>query len=421
VGRLESLLDLRPGAIEIDQDQGRKRLVWLRISPRDPHKQALAYPGPPQHASITRPVTLGRYLDGGPVQTPLPGPHALIAGASGSGKSGVLNVIIAELAACPDVVLWGCDLKHGLELGPWEGVFDRLATTPEAAAELLEALVRVQQARGQDMARRKIRTWPTSPAEPALVGVVDEHKALAASQRAITAIETLTAQGRAMAVGLIDATQYPTVAALGSSLIAPQMAVKVCLRVNTPGEANVVLGPGSASAGWKAHEIPKGKPGTLYLDAPGADSPRLARAYHLTDQMVARLARAYAGRRPALDEVSQQAASPAGSPGHNPPPSPPDGPVGSPPAGPPPGPGDDRHDGPVGTAGRRDPLAALLDALAEAGERGARADDLAAQIGMSRAWVFNRLGELKRGGQVAQSWPAGHWKLTNPEGGLPTR
>ena len=453
VGRLESLLDLRPGAIEIDQDQARKRLVWLRISPRDPHKQALAYPGPPRDATVTRPVTIGRYLDGGPTSTPLLGLHALIAGTTGSGKSSVLNVVVAELAACPDVVLWGCDLKHGLELGPWEPVVGRIATTPEAAADLLEAAVRVQEGRGQEMARRKIRTWPTGPTMPALVVLIDEHKPLAGSKRAIEAIETLTSQGRAMAVSLIDTTQYPTVPALGSSLIAPQCAVKVCLRVNTPGEVNVILGPGSASAGWKAHEIPKGKPGTLYLDAPGADSPRLARAYHVTDTMVQRMARAYTSRRPTLDLVSERAVSPPAGPGHSPPdrlpvnpilrptdspppaqwasptPRPPGSPLGkpagSPPAGPPAsplaGPGGNGHDGPVGKAGEGDPVAALLAALEAAGERGTTVAELAVVTGMRKTWVYDRLGDLATAGRVVRG-PHSRWYWHAPEeGGLQTR
>jgi hypothetical protein len=49
----------------------------------------------------------------------------------GSGKSGILNVIIAALAACEDVVIWGIDLKGGTELRPWTPSLGRLATTPE--------------------------------------------------------------------------------------------------------------------------------------------------------------------------------------------------------------------------------------------------------------------------------------------------
>ena len=37
----------------------------------------------------------------------------------GSGKSGILNIIIANLAGCRDVELWGIDMKGGMELQPW--------------------------------------------------------------------------------------------------------------------------------------------------------------------------------------------------------------------------------------------------------------------------------------------------------------
>ena len=57
--------------------------------------------------------------------------HGLLGGVAGAGKSGVLNVILAELVACPDVVLWGVDLKGGMELRPWAACLDRLATTPD--------------------------------------------------------------------------------------------------------------------------------------------------------------------------------------------------------------------------------------------------------------------------------------------------
>ena len=442
ITRLESLLDLRRGAIEVEQGERSARDILLRIQPRDPHASALTWPGPPRDATITEPVVIGRYADGGPCQAPLLGTHALIAGATGSGKSGVLNVVVGFLAACPDVVLWGCDLKFGLELGPWRPVFasGRVATTAEQAAELLEAAVRVIGARGEDLARQGLREWPTSPESPALVVVIDEHKALSGSKRAIAAVETITAQGRAMAVTVVDSTQYPTVPALGSSLIAPQCAVKVCLRVNTPGEANVVLGPGSASAGWKAHQIPKGKPGTLYLDAPGADSPRLARAWHVTDQMVASVARVDAARRPALDSFSERAAAGPpestahgtaddtamarpvgtgdgtgdGTPWHS---------ADSPPDSPPTPAAIARSSGSgESTAGAaaRDPLEALLEALAEAGERGAKVPELAEATGMRGTWVYDRLGELVAAGKVVRG-PHSRWFWRPEEGGLQAR
>jgi S-DNA-T family DNA segregation ATPase FtsK/SpoIIIE len=39
--------------------------------------------------------------------------HAIVGGATGSGKSDGLNELLANLAACGDVVIWAIDLKPG--------------------------------------------------------------------------------------------------------------------------------------------------------------------------------------------------------------------------------------------------------------------------------------------------------------------
>ena len=40
------------------------------------------------------------------------------------------RMLLANLAACRDVVIWAIDLKRGVELRPWAPCPDRLATTP---------------------------------------------------------------------------------------------------------------------------------------------------------------------------------------------------------------------------------------------------------------------------------------------------
>ena len=59
---------------------------------------------------------------------------------------------MANLTACQDVIIWGIDLKKGMELGPWQECLDRLATTPEQAAALLRDAVAILQARAAYLA-----------------------------------------------------------------------------------------------------------------------------------------------------------------------------------------------------------------------------------------------------------------------------
>jgi len=58
-------------------------------------------------------------------------------------------------------------------------------------------------------------------------------------------------------------------------------------------------------AGWDAHNL--NAPGKFLVSAPGHDRPKRARAYLLTDEVVAYTAAHYSGIRPMLDEESRRA------------------------------------------------------------------------------------------------------------------
>ncbi|MGH3921808.1 MAG: hypothetical protein ACRDTT_02850, partial [Pseudonocardiaceae bacterium] len=125
---LESGLGTRPGAVRVELDPHRADHALIRVLDADPHARAIPYPTDqhnPSAASITRPVPLGLFEDARPATLTLTHRHGLLGGVAGAGKSGVLNVILATLAACSDVVLWGIDLKGGMELGPWASCLNR--------------------------------------------------------------------------------------------------------------------------------------------------------------------------------------------------------------------------------------------------------------------------------------------------------
>ncbi|TQS46176.1 FtsK/SpoIIIE domain-containing protein [Cryptosporangium phraense] len=264
---LESGLGTRPGALRIEADPHRADHVLLRVLNRDPHAEPLPWPGGTAR-SINEPAELGIYEDAGPVRVSLLRRHGLIGGVAGSGKSGVLNVVLAILTGCRDVVLWGIDLKGGMELQPWGRCLDRLATTPGDAAELLADAVRVLDARAADLARRGARVWEPSHDRPALVIVVDEYAEL--DDEALRYADSLARRGRAPAVTLLAATQRPTQDAMGNGAVRSQMDVRICLRVCERRDVDLVLGQGMLAAGWNAHT----------LDAAGA-IPRRAPAIRL--------------------------------------------------------------------------------------------------------------------------------------------
>jgi len=277
----------------------------IRVLNMDPHAGSIPWPGP-SVSSIIQPIDLGPFEDASPCRVQFARLHGIFGGTTGSGKSGGLNVLMGNLVACRDVVIWGIDLKRGMELGPWESCIDRLATTPEEAISLLQDAVAVLEARAALLAAAGRRGWPISAAMPALVILIDEYAELAEkAPGAMSDTDSIARLGRAVAVTLIAATQRPTQKAMGAGAVRSQMDLRICFRVREPRDVDLILGQGMLRAGWDAHNL--NAPGKFLVSAPGRDQPKRARAYLVTDEVVAYTAAHHAGIRPVLDEESRRA------------------------------------------------------------------------------------------------------------------
>jgi FtsK/SpoIIIE family len=284
----------------------------IRVLDVDPHADAIPWPGP-SVTSVTQPVDLGPFEDATECRVGFARLHGIFGGTTGSGKSGGINVLMGNLVACRDVVIWAIDLKKGMELGPWEPCIDRLATTPEEAITLLRDAVAILEARAALLATAGKRTWEISPTWPALIVIIDEYAELAdEAPDTMSDTDSIARLGRAVAVTLIAATQRPTQKAMGQGAVRSQMDLRICFRVREQRDVDLVLGQGMLRAGWDAHTL--NAPGKFLVSAPGHDRPKRARAYLLTDQVVVETAAHYASYRPPLDDVSRQAIDPTSRP-----------------------------------------------------------------------------------------------------------
>lgn len=279
----------------------------LRVTLVDPLASGCVYPGPSAD-TIKTPLVLGRYEDGGSVELDIRQSHTMAGGMTGSGKSGALNVIMAELAGRRDVLIWGLDIRKrgAVELKPWLRVMDRLAKTPEEAEELLEALVRIHAARSEWMAEREIRDWPISPEFPLLVVVIDELKGVMRLPACCNAVDELIEVGRQQGIILVMATQRPTAENLGGGLDARgNCAIRIALQTEKEGDSRLILGDDLVREGWKAHALPP--QGYAYLKIPGPCEPRRLRFFHMDDAAVRETGEGCAALRPKLDAVSAAA------------------------------------------------------------------------------------------------------------------
>jgi S-DNA-T family DNA segregation ATPase FtsK/SpoIIIE len=402
IAAIESALGTFRGALRVYPTRDDKaNRCELRVLDTDPHAEAISWPGPSAR-SITQPVDLGPFEDAEPCRVLFLRRHALLAGTTGSGKSGGLNALIATLAACDDVVIWAIDLKKGMELKPWAPCIGRLATTPEEAAALLADAVAILQARAAWLAATGRRVWEPSPDLPALVIIVDEYAELAdEAPDAMADTDSIARLGRAVAVTLIAATQRPTQKAMGQGAVRSQMDTRICFRVRERRDVDLILGQGMLAAGWNAHTLDA--PGKFLISAPEHTTPCRARTYLVTDDDVARTVAWFAASRPGLDDISLGAILPGTAP--------------QPSAWDMPG---DAQDDPGEPEAIPDsyqattPQDALWFALCMAPDEGADIAELLRASGMSRPTLYRHLAQHAQVGHAIQV-SRGRWRAVTTE------
>ena len=381
---IESSLGTRPGAVRVEPDTAHAGRFVMRVLAADPHAGAIPWRGPASH-SVADPIELGVFEDATPVKVPMLRRHVLIGGTTDSGKSGVLNIILGNLAACPDVVLWGIDLKGGMELRPWAPCLARLATSPAEAATLLHDAVKALEARAHAMGDAATRVWQPTPDSPALVIVIDEYAELVdTAPEAVEHAESIARRGRAVAVTLLAANQRPTQKSMGGGALRSQMSVRICLRVRERRDVDLILDNGMLTAGWHAHTLDA--PGKFYLLADGHTHARRARAYLVTDDHVSTTTARYAGTRPELDALSLNAIHAEHVPervidGETVDPEP-------------------------------DAESTLWQALCHATDDGLSIRELMHHTGMRRTWIYDRLQQHATANR-AQQVSRGHWRATD--------
>ncbi|MCY3861977.1 MAG: FtsK/SpoIIIE domain-containing protein [bacterium] len=194
------------------------------------------------------------------------GPHALIGGTTGSGKSELLRTMVASLAATysPEQVNFVLvDYKGG-------SAFDQCASLPHAvglvtdlddrlaerALRCLEAELRhreqVLRDRGAtDLAhyrsRAKTETGQPWPPLPRLVVIIDEFAALAAELPGfMDSLVNVAQRGRSLGMHLVLATQRPAGAV--SANIRTNTALRIALRVLDAADSVDVLDSPEAAA-----------------------------------------------------------------------------------------------------------------------------------------------------------------------------
>jgi S-DNA-T family DNA segregation ATPase FtsK/SpoIIIE len=214
-------------------------------------------------------VPLGTGADGAPVRLDLlrDGPHLLVAGTTGSGKSELLQTLVLGLALTrspADLALVLVDFKGGASLGACPGLPHVVGQVtdlePGLAARALSGLRAELRRRERVLAAHGVPDVAALPPGvlPRLVVVIDEFRALADDlPEFLPALLRVAAQGRSLGVHLVLATQRPG-GAVGPDLRA-NVSARIALRVTDALESRDVLDDPAAA------RIPVAAPGRAVL------------------------------------------------------------------------------------------------------------------------------------------------------------
>ena len=217
----------------------------------------------PQTASPLA-VWLGKDISGNAVWTDLARmPHILIAGTTGSGKSGCINTILTSilLRATPDEVRMILVDPKRIELGYYESIphlLTPVVSSPKQASAALANVVAEMERRYEKLslvrarnlpeANRALRSRGESPL-PYLLVVIDELADLMmiSPQEVEDAVIRLAQKSRAVGIHLVLATQRPSVDVI-TGMIKANVPSRIAFAVSSQTDSRVILDAAGAES-----------------------------------------------------------------------------------------------------------------------------------------------------------------------------
>jgi S-DNA-T family DNA segregation ATPase FtsK/SpoIIIE len=209
-------------------------------------------------------VWLGKDISGTSVWADLARmPHILIAGTTGSGKSGCINTMLCSvlLRATPDEVRMILVDPKRVELGLYESIphlLTPVVSSPKAASAVLQNVLTEMERRYERMSLARARNLPElnrvlsergEQTLPYLLVVIDELADLmmVSPQDVEDAVIRLAQKSRAVGIHLVLATQRPSVDVI-TGMIKANVPSRIAFAVSSMTDSRVILDTSGAES-----------------------------------------------------------------------------------------------------------------------------------------------------------------------------
>jgi S-DNA-T family DNA segregation ATPase FtsK/SpoIIIE len=297
-----------------------KQAVGVELPNASPNYVALGdiFDDLPQTASPLS-VWLGKDISGAAIWTDLARmPHVLIAGTTGSGKSGCINTILTSilLRSTPDDVRLILIDPKKIELSYYESIphlLTPVVSSPKEASTVLANVVSEMERRYERLSAVRARSLNEAnrafrsrgePTLPHLLVVIDELADLMmiAPQDVEDAVIRLAQKSRAVGIHLVLATQRPSVDVI-TGMIKANVPSRIAFAVSSQTDSRVILDASGA-------ESLLGQGDMLFKPLGTSRLQRLQGAYVSEEEVALIVEQCRAQREQELDESLLEAPEP---------------------------------------------------------------------------------------------------------------
>lgn len=288
-------LDLEGG---LEARQGSSK-GWAELEYRKPAVWPLSAPWSPPQAGLEwdAPLSLGVDGYGSHIELDL-SVHAVVAGATGFGKSNLINSMVLQLAQRQKVQVIGIDMKpYAPEFTPLRPVLADLVTDLKGAHAALDWFIEEMYRRGEIMQRNGWKKWRPTEEDPIIYQFWDEYgeairqektsrgaKGKTAGDSLQNKVETILAMSRAYGLFMVLCTQQPSAKMFGEDT-GPRgnLPIRICFTMSEAIHDRFVL---PQAGGWTTALL-DGQPGRFLMMSPKHREPEPYLAYEVSEGTLA--------------------------------------------------------------------------------------------------------------------------------------